>query len=128
MKKSYILGFPNLPLIFFPKSLSLPSVFLISTNYVKLQSYTWHFLLFPHSSYQAIVTLSSKQIQEFTTLSNKIYAHHTFSSTTLFSYQVLFSDLSSCFIFFLQKGQPSFSRTSHTTLLLCSMPFNDFPS
>lgn len=38
------MGFPNLPLIFFPKSSSLLSVFLISKNYIKLQSYTWHFL------------------------------------------------------------------------------------
>lgn len=30
MKKNYILGFPNLPLIFFPKSSSLPSVCLTS--------------------------------------------------------------------------------------------------
>lgn len=114
---------------FFPKSSSLLSVFLISKNYIKLQSYTWHFLLFPHSFYQAIVTLLSKHMQEFTTLSDETYAHHMFSSITLSSCQgLLFPDFSSCFVFFIQKGEKSFSRASHTALLLCSMPFKDFPS
>lgn len=96
MKKNYILGFPNLPLDFFPKSSSLPSVFLISKrSYIKLQT-CWHFLLLPHSFYQAIVTLSSKQMQEFTThLETRSVL--TIHSVLLHypSYQViLFSDLS----------------------------------
>ena len=113
---------------FFPQILISSFCMSHLKNYIKFQTY-WHFLLLPHSFYQAIVTLSSKQMQQFTTLSDKICAHHTFSSITLSSYQaVLFSDLSACFVFFIQKGEKSFSRASHTALLLRSMPFNDFPS